>query len=112
PRPTTGRSSSDGTAPSRVFPPARKPSSSKSCSEGDGVDVSLARRALPLLAGALTSPGVRDLRRRATELRRRMSGQPHRVLYFHQVDDPYSHLAAQVLPRLRERFDVELEPHV
>jgi hypothetical protein len=26
------------------------------------------------------------------ELGRRVRGAPHRVLYFHQVDDPYGHL--------------------
>jgi 2-hydroxychromene-2-carboxylate isomerase len=32
------------------------------------------------------------------------------VLYFHQVDDPYSHLAAQALVPFLERYDVELAP--
>jgi 2-hydroxychromene-2-carboxylate isomerase len=34
------------------------------------------------------------------------------VHYFHQVDDPYSALTATVLPRLVERYDIELLPHV
>ena len=32
--------------------------------------------------------------------------QPHRVLYFHQVDDPYSALAASCLERFAQRYDV------
>ncbi|MEM0986211.1 MAG: DsbA family protein [Pseudomonadota bacterium] len=36
----------------------------------------------------------------------------HTVDYFHQVDDPYSHLMAQVLPLLAERFDVRIKVHL
>jgi 2-hydroxychromene-2-carboxylate isomerase len=72
--------------------------------------MSLARSLSPHLTRILTSPRTRDLRRLAAEWRRRLGRQPHRVLYFHQVDDPYSHLAAQVLDRLRERYVVELVP--
>ena len=31
------------------------------------------------------------------------------VRYFHQADDPYSHLAAQLLPRLAAAYDVAIE---
>jgi len=72
----------------------------------------IARRITPLLAQALTSPRTRDLRRWVAERRRRLRSEKHRVHYFHQVDDPYSQLAAQVLGKLVERFDVELVPHV
>jgi 2-hydroxychromene-2-carboxylate isomerase len=34
------------------------------------------------------------------------------VHYFHQVDDPYGQLAAQVLPALVERYDVSLVAHL
>ena len=46
------------------------------------------------------------------EKQRVKSGQPHRVEYFHQVDDGYSHLAAQVLQSLTERYDIELVCHL
>lgn len=46
--------------------------------------------------------------RALARLRRRASGSPRRVHYFHQVDDPYSHLASQVLGQLAERYDIEL----
>ena len=39
------------------------------------------------------------LRRRA-RLRRKLSGGQATVHYFHQVDDPYSHLAVQKLDQL------------
>lgn len=44
-----------------------------------------------------------------TRLRR---GERHRVHYFHQVDDPYSALTAGALPRLLERYQIELVPHL
>jgi 2-hydroxychromene-2-carboxylate isomerase len=72
----------------------------------------LARRISPYVASTLLSPRTRDLRRWLAERRRRLSGAPHRVLYFHQPDDPYSQLAAQVLPELLARYDVELAPHL
>ena len=73
---------------------------------------SLARRLSPYVIGALTSPLTRNVRRRLVEQRRRLSGDPQRVLYFHQIDDPYSQLAAQVLPELLARYEVELAPHL
>lgn len=72
----------------------------------------LARRIAPLLTAALTSPRTRRLRRGAAEWRRRLGGAPHRVAYFHQVDDPHSQLAAQVLSQFLERYDVALAPHL
>jgi 2-hydroxychromene-2-carboxylate isomerase len=46
------------------------------------------------------------------EKARLASGRPHQVYYFHQVDDPYSHLLAQALPRFLARYQVELRPYV
>ena len=55
----------------------------------------------------------RLLQRRAkTETARRKSGKPHVVEYFHQVDDGYSHLAAQLLQPLLATYDVELVCHL
>ncbi len=72
--------------------------------------MSLRRRIEPWFAAALTSDALRDIRRNAAELRRRLTRSPHRVLWFHQVDDPYSHLAAQVLERFAARWAIELDP--
>jgi 2-hydroxychromene-2-carboxylate isomerase len=72
----------------------------------------LARRIAPAIAAAFTSRRTRDTRRWVAERGRRLRGQPHRVRYFHQVDDPYSHLAAQILGELIARYDVEIEPHL
>ncbi len=70
------------------------------------------RRLLPRAMAALTSPRTRAARRWLAERRRRLRGEPHRVHYFHQVDDPYSQLAAQLLPELVRRYHVSLEPHL
>lgn len=47
--------------------------------------------------------------RKKFEAKRKKSDAPHLVSYFHQVDDPYSHLVAQTLPKLVERYNVELQ---
>ena len=50
--------------------------------------------------------------RARAEQARRARGDSHVLHYFHQVDDPYSALAASVLPRLLARYQVALVPHV
>jgi 2-hydroxychromene-2-carboxylate isomerase len=65
-----------------------------------------------LVAQAVTSPSLRSFRwARAATLRRIRNARP-RVLYFHQIDDPYSHLTAQLLPALADLYDVEFVPHL
>ena len=51
-------------------------------------------------------------RREKAEKKRLRSGDPHVVEYFHQLDDPYSHLTAQVLAIFAERYDVVIKPHL
>ena len=51
-------------------------------------------------------------RRRKLEAKRRRSGAAHVVEYFHQVDDGYSHLAAQMLGPVLERYQVRLVCHL
>lgn len=65
-----------------------------------------------LASAAVTSPWLRDQRRRWFEARRRRGGQSHEVVYFHQVDDPYSALTAQVLTAFFARYDVRLTTHM
>ena len=50
----------------------------------------------------------RDKARARAERERRRKGEPHRVEFFHQVDDPYSHLLAQALVTFQERYEVEV----
>ncbi len=73
---------------------------------------SLARSIAPYATMALTSPRTRQLRRLFAEWRRRLERRPHRLRYFHQVDDPYSHLVAQILEPLLARYDVVLAPRL
>ena len=55
----------------------------------------------------------REQRRRAKfERARRRAGAPHLVEYFHQIDDGYSHLAAQLLQPLLNAYDIELACHL
>src|ERR1700744_4875522 len=58
----------------------------------------------------LTSGAFRDLRRSIFAARRKLSGRRPTVHYFHQADDPYSHLAAQLLQPLARRYDILIEP--
>ncbi len=51
-------------------------------------------------------------RRRKFERKRLNSRRPHEVDYFHQVDDPYSTLAAMALKPLVERYDITLTIHI
>ncbi|MEZ4331510.1 MAG: DsbA family protein [Myxococcota bacterium] len=52
------------------------------------------------------APRLRRIGFARRELLRRLRGRPHRVHFFHQVDDPYSHLALSAIPRLLERYAV------
>jgi 2-hydroxychromene-2-carboxylate isomerase len=60
----------------------------------------------------LADPRARARARARAEAARRQRGEPHRVEYFHQLDDPYSELAAQVLERLLATYDIELVPQL
>jgi 2-hydroxychromene-2-carboxylate isomerase len=58
------------------------------------------------------SRAATDRRRAKAERARVRAGAPHRVEYFHQIDDGYSHLAAQLLRPLLDAYDVELVCHL
>jgi 2-hydroxychromene-2-carboxylate isomerase len=60
----------------------------------------------------LTHPAVRQWQRARASLVRRIKGASAQVHYFHQVDDPYSHLCVQLLERLGHRYDVDLLAHL
>lgn len=53
-----------------------------------------------------------EKRRRAAERSRISEKRPHIVHYFHQVDDPYSHLAVQVINNFLSRYNVEFRAHI
>ena len=60
----------------------------------------------------LSRPAAVAARQAKAERVRVKTGSPHRVDYFHQVDEAYSHLTAQLLVRLAERYDIELHCHL
>jgi 2-hydroxychromene-2-carboxylate isomerase len=72
----------------------------------------LARRVSSQFTRLLVSPRRRRIAGGMRELGRRLTGAPQRVRYFHQVDDPYSHLAAQTLVGLCDRYEIELVPQL
>ena len=56
----------------------------------------------------VVSPRRQAKKRANVEKHRRAAGARHVVEYFHQVEDGYSHLAAQVLQSLSQRYDIDL----
>ena len=73
-------------------------------------------RLLRALGGKVASRAVSTertaARRAAFEKKRQAAGQDHEVIYFHQLDDPYSHLTAQVIAEFAARYDVKMQPHL
>lgn len=74
--------------------------------------MSLRSLIVPRIAERLTGEARQTSRREAAERRRRASGEPHAVDYFHQTDDPYASLVAQILPLLAKRYDIRLRCHL
>ena len=70
------------------------------------------RRVAPIAMSIVTSARTRALRRGAASAARRLRGRAREVHYFHQVDDPYSALAAQTVRPLTERYEIALVPHL
>lgn len=60
----------------------------------------------------MTSEKTLKKRRASAEKKRKASGAPHIVHYFHQIDDPYSHLMVQILAELQSRYEIVIEPHI
>lgn len=58
---------------------------------------------------AITSEKRLRKRRLKFERKRLKTGASHRVVFYHRVNDPYSHLLLQTLPAFRERFGIDIE---
>ena len=52
---------------------------------------------------------LKDVRKKA-EAARQDENRPHEVLYFHKVDDPYSHLTIHYIEKLKSSFNIILTP--
>lgn len=72
----------------------------------------LLRWAASLVLRRMASPDRIAARRTKVERARRQAGAAHTVEYFHQVDDGYSHLAAQLLRPLLDAYDIRLVCHL
>ncbi|MEM7020188.1 MAG: DsbA family protein [Pseudomonadota bacterium] len=59
-----------------------------------------------------TSEGYQRSLRRRRRLMRKLSGGAAIVHYFHQVDDPYSHLALQKLEQLKAAYNLPFKMHL
>ena len=51
----------------------------------------------------------RENRKKSEEVRS-LENRPHEVLYFHKVDDPYSHLTIQFIDRFRSSYNIQFKP--
>lgn len=60
----------------------------------------------------LALPRLRRFDAARRELVRRLRRAPHEIELFHQVDDPYSQLALEAIPRLAERYAVRFRFHL
>jgi 2-hydroxychromene-2-carboxylate isomerase len=74
--------------------------------------VSLRGLLMPAISARLLAPERQQRLRDRAERARVARGEPHRVLCFLQVDDPYSALLAASLPRLAQRHAISIEPRV
>jgi len=67
---------------------------------------------MPWFARFLSSEILLRSRRQFRELKRRLFSREHQVDIFLRVDDPFSYLLVQVLPELKERFNVRFCYHI
>lgn len=63
---------------------------------------------MPFVAQAITSTKTRNLKRAWFELTRHLLPSRNTVTFFHKVDDPYSYLLLQALPRLMQDFKIQV----
>ena len=64
------------------------------------------------IARFLTSTLLTKIKYGIADAKRVIGRAPHEVHYFHQVDDPYSHLMAQVLHAFENAYNVKLIVHL
>lgn len=64
---------------------------------------------IPHLSRAITSDGNKNLKRGWFELKRKVYPSLNVVTFYHRVNDPYSYLLLQAIPRFLEDFNVPLE---
>lgn len=71
-----------------------------------------ARLLMSFILNRMIDPKRAQKKRDAAEAKRQSTNAPHRVDYYHQLDDPYSHLSAKKLTALAAAYDIEIVPHL
>ncbi|MCB1643906.1 MAG: DsbA family protein [Pseudomonadales bacterium] len=74
--------------------------------------MALKTRIKSTVINTLASAGYQKFRQRRARLGRTLAGKPPVIHYFHQVDDPHSQLAVQVLSRLQAAYRTEILFHL
>ena len=70
--------------------------------------MNLERKLQSLILNLIFNPAVIRMQRWLSEKRRQLSGRPHVVSVFLQLDDPYSYILSHYLPSLAANYDIEL----
>ena len=70
--------------------------------------MSLERKFRSLILNLIFNPTLIRMQRWLSEKRRQLSGRPHVVSVFLQLDDPYSYILSHYLPSLAANYDIEL----
>jgi 2-hydroxychromene-2-carboxylate isomerase len=79
----------------------------------DPIDtMTLQARIRSTMMGVLSSEGFAKWQRGKASYLRHFRVEAPRVYYFHQVDDPYSHLAVQKLAALKAQYDIGFVVHL
>lgn len=63
---------------------------------------------MPYLAQCLSSNGLLNSKRYLIELKRKLLRQPHNLKVFIKIDDPYSYILLQVLPKFIARYNASM----
>ncbi|MEE4283726.1 MAG: DsbA family protein [Pseudomonadales bacterium] len=74
--------------------------------------MNLKTRIRSVFATHFASAEYLEKQRTKARKRREKQGNPPTVHYFHQVDDPYSHLAVQKLDLLKARYELKFQPYL
>ncbi len=70
--------------------------------------MNLERKFRSLMLNVIFNPNMIRAKRWLAEKRRQISGKPHTVSVFLQLDDPYSYILSHYLPNLAANYDIEL----
>lgn len=83
-----------------------------SVSTGEKLGMNITTRLRSTGMRYFSSEGYQEKQRSKARRRREQRGDPPIVHYFHQVGDPYSHLAVQKLDQLDSHYDLIFQPHL